>query len=98
MMKPLPSAGELEIALHRLLSKDRFTGAGHIAVSADAAGGQYLVSLSPDAAELLCTMLAVIRPDCRPEEPTRWALSTSQAVAVIMAAEPRPVYWPLSRA
>lgn len=99
-MKSSPSAGELEIALHQLLSKGRFTGAGHISVSDDGRTPPraYHVVLSTDAAEVLAKVLSGIRRDWRPSEPTRWELSASEAGAVIVAAEPKAAYWPLSRA
>jgi hypothetical protein len=101
MMEPSPSVGELEIALHRLLSKGRFRGAGHIDVSINGSKAStvtYRVRLSADASDLLLKVLSGIRPDWILSEPTCWVLSTGNAAAIIEAAESKPVYWPLSRA
>ena len=101
MMKPSPSIGELEIALHQLLSKRRFTGAGHIHVTAGGSGdshGAFHVALGADAAEALLELLATMRPGWTPREPTHWILSANDASAIVQAAASKPAYWPLSRA
>ena len=101
MLRPSPSIGELEIALHQLLSKGRFTGAGHIHVTAGESGDSpaaFHVALGADAAEALIKLLSKIPLEWTSRDPTHWVLSAREASAIVQAAAPKPAYWPLSRA
>ena len=69
-MKPPPSAGEMETALHRLLRKHEFNGQGyvHVVVVGLKSSPIYLVTLGADAAKVLGEALAPLIGHADPSE------------------------------
>ena len=87
-MKPPPSAGEMENALHQLLRKHAFDGPEyiHVAVVGLKSSPIYLVTLGTDVAKVLGEALAPMLEARTHPSPTSWILFRTDASAIIKAS------------
>ena len=88
-MARISSAGEVEIALHQLLTQQGFFGTGQIkvAIIGPPSWPTYVVALSADSAAALCKPLSVIPGGWAPYNETNWILSSDDAAAILKLAE-----------
>jgi hypothetical protein len=87
-MKPAPSAGEVEVALHHLLRKYQFDDEGyvHVVVVGLKSSPIYLVTLGADVAKVLGEALAPVIGARSQPSPTNWVLFRTDASAILKAS------------
>lgn len=79
------SAGEVEIALHQLLTQQDFIGTGHIRVTVigPASWPTYIVGLSADSAAALHRPLSAVPGGWAPYNATNWVLCAGDVAAIM---------------
>ena len=87
-MDRISSAGEVEIALHQLLTQQGFVGTGHIrvAIVGPKSWPTYIVGISADSAAALRRPLSAIPGGWTPYNDTNWVLSSSDVAAILKLA------------
>ena len=82
-------AADLENALHQLLRRSKFGGAGHIrvSVSREAATATYVVEIELDAAHALAKPLAKELGIPSASDPVVWKINPAEAAAIITAGK-----------
>jgi len=87
-MARISSAGEVEIALHQLLTQQGFFGTGQIkvAIIGPTSWPTYIVALSADSAAALRQPLSTIPGGWAPYNDTNWVLSSSDVAAILKLA------------
>jgi hypothetical protein len=86
--KSAPSGRELEIALHKLLRKNHFTGAEHVNVFVlgRKATPVYILTLGADVAKVLTDLLDPVLGKRTQSSLTEWVLFRDDAEAILKAA------------
>jgi hypothetical protein len=81
-------AADLEVALHRILSRNRFSGPGHIHVSPpdQSSSLKYVISIDLDAARIVARYFSHPSDMSVDRDPVTWVIEPERVRNIVAAA------------